>query len=192
MDVSSQLKPAVPSFADIAKQPAINDKVLPTKLGGSNMPIFSQVPVHRYDVQKQILKKNDSVWNEVAKRRKPVKQLSIGKKATNDIKTVNVKPPAKIFLSRLHADTALEQVKVFVKQQFKTEAVDILKLSAKFPESYFSFRITVSGVAVEDALNMEYWPEGALVKKFFSPNDKKFDNKPSIVGVETPNQSSHS
>ena len=35
VDGSSQPKPVVPSFADIAKQPAINDEVLPTKLGGS-------------------------------------------------------------------------------------------------------------------------------------------------------------
>ena len=192
MNVSSQPKPAVPSFADIAKQPTINDKVLPPKLGGSGRPTSSQVPVHRYDVQKQFSKKNDFVWNEVTTRRKPVKQPSIGKKANNDIKTVNVKPPAKFFLSRLHAKPTLEQVKVFVKQQFKTEAVDVLKLLVKFPESYSSFRVTVSGVAIKDALNMEYWPKGALVKKFFSPNDKKFDYKPPIVGAETPNQSFHS
>ena len=192
MDVSSQPKPAVPFFADIAKQPAINDKVLPPKLGGSGRHIFSQVPVRRYDVQEQILKKNDSVWNVVAKRRKPFKQPSIGKKATNDVKTVNMKPPAKFFLSWLQAEITLEQVKVFAKQQFKTEAVDVLKLSAEFPEFYSSFRITVSGVAMKNASNMKYWPEGALVKKFFSPNDKKFDNKPPIVGVEIPNQSSHS
>ena len=55
--------------------------------------------MHRYDVQEQIARKKDSVWKEVAKRRKPVKQPSIGKKATNDIKTVDVKPPANIFLS---------------------------------------------------------------------------------------------
>ena len=167
MHVSPQPKPAKRSFADIAKQPAINDKVLPPKLGRSGRPISSQVPVHRYDVQEQILKKNDFVWNEKTKRRKPVKQPSIGKKATNDIKTVNVKPPAKIFLSRLQAETTLEQVKVFVKQQFKAEAVDVLKLSAQLPESYSSFRIPVSGVAIKDALNMEYWPEGALAKKIF-------------------------
>ena len=100
MDMSSQPMPAVPSFADIAKQPAINDKVLPSKLGGSGRPISSQVPVHRYDVQEQISKKNDFVWNEVTKRRKPVKQPSTGKKATNDIKTVNVKPPAKNFFAQ--------------------------------------------------------------------------------------------
>ena len=99
VDGSSQPKPVVPSFADIAKQPAINDEVLPTKRGGSGRPIFSQTPVHRYDVQEQIVKKKDSVWNEVAKRRKPVKQPSIGKKASNDIKTVDEKPPANIFLS---------------------------------------------------------------------------------------------
>ena len=63
----------------------------------------------------------------------------------------------------------MEQVKVFVKQQFKTEAVDVLKLSAKFPESYSSFQITVFGVAIKDALNLEYWPERALMMKFFRP-----------------------
>ena len=100
--------------------------------------------------------KPNSVWNEVAKRRKPVKKPSIGKKATNYVKPVNVKPPARFFLSRLQAETILEQVKVFVKQKFKREAVNVFKLSAKFSETYFSFRIAVSGVAIKDALNGKY------------------------------------
>ena len=136
--MASQPKPAVHSFAEIAEQLAMNDKVIPPKLRGSGRP--SQVPVHRYDVQEQILNKVDLVGMKVLKRREPVHQPSIGKKATNDIK-LNVK--ATIFLYRLHAETTVEQVKVFVKQQFKTEAVDVLKLSAKFPESYSSFQITV-------------------------------------------------
>ena len=100
--------------------------------------------------------KPNSVWNEVAKRRKPVKKPSISKNATNYVKPVNVKLPARIFLSRLQAETTLEQVKVFLKQKFKKEAVNVFKLSAKFPETYSSFRITVSGVAIKDALNVEY------------------------------------
>ena len=83
-----------------------------------------------------------------------------------------MKSPAKIFHSRLHADTTLQQVKVFVEQQFSADAVDVLQLSVKFPESYSSFRTSISGVDVKVALNVDYWPEGALVKKFFLPNDK--------------------
>ena len=51
IDESSQPKSAVSSFADIAKKPAINHKVLSSKLGGSGRPISPQVPVHRYDMQ---------------------------------------------------------------------------------------------------------------------------------------------
>ena len=48
MDGSSQPKSTVPSFADIARQLAVTEKVIPPKLRGSGTPISSQVPVHRW------------------------------------------------------------------------------------------------------------------------------------------------
>ena len=162
MDISSQPKPSFAAIVKIVKQLSVNDEVISPMLGQRSAPadISPQAPVHRHAEQKEVLKKDDAAWNVVTKKRKQAKQPSIGtgKKATTIIKTVTaVKSPAKILLSRLHADTTLEQVKVFVEQQFNTNAVDVLQLSAVFPESYSSFRISISDVDLKDALNVNYW-----------------------------------
>ena len=55
------------------------------------------------------------------------------------------------------------------------------KLATKFV-SYKSFKITLQGVTFSDSLNVENWPEGLIVKRYFTPKqsivvkDKQVDS----------------
>ena len=56
----------------------------------------------------------------------------------------------------------------YVKTQFSDcKSVTCSQLSTRYP-SYTSFKIVMHGISLQDALNFDSWPEGILVKKFYS------------------------
>ena len=106
-------------------------------------------------------------WNTV-KRPKPKNKPKIGKKFNASLKVVkNYHKPAEVFVSRFHPDTSEQEVQEYVCSQF-SDASDITceKLKTKW-DSYASFKISMTGISFKDSLDIENWPEGIFVKRFY-------------------------
>ena len=80
-----------------------------------------------------------------------------------------------MFATRFLPNTSPNEVKDFVTNQFGAE-LTCIKLATKF-NSYSSFKIT--NVSQKDVLDMDKWPEGILVKKFYSKTLSKERNTTS-------------
>ena len=106
-------------------------------------------------------------WKITKKRRKPV--TTVGKKVTTIFKSVKpLSRPFEIFVSRFQPHTTINSVENYVKTQFSDcKSVTCSQLSTKYL-SYTSFKIVMHGISLQDALNLDNWPEGILVKKFYS------------------------
>ena len=93
----------------------------------------------------------------------------IGKKTSTTLRAVKpILKPAQVFLSRLHPDTTEEEIKNFAVKQFvSATAVTCKKLDTKY-SSYSSFCIVLNGVSFKESINVENWPSGTLVKRFYS------------------------
>ena len=120
------------------------------------------------------------------KRRKPV--TTVGKKATTIFKSV--KPfsrPSEIFVSRFQPHTTINSVKNYVKTQFSDcKSVTCSQLSTRYP-SYDSFKIVMHGISQQDALNLDNWPEGILVKKFYSVSHHT-NTENAVLNYDTDNE----
>ena len=109
---------------------------------------------------------NDKSWETVKKKKK----THLGKLSGSSLKTVPRRLlPADVFVSRLNPDTSESDMTYFVKLQFpQATNVTCTKLKTKF-DSYSSFRIMLNGINFKDSLNPESWPNGVLIKRFYSP-----------------------
>ena len=114
----------------------------------------------------QISQNNDGVWKEVGPSKK--KFINIGKLSTNDCNVKAIKRPVSLFVTRFLPSTSSDEVKRFVKDQYPN-ATDVTcsKLKTKY-DSYSSFKIDLMGDSFQDAINMNNWPVGILVKKFYN------------------------
>ena len=73
-----------------------------------------------------------------------------------------------MFVSRFQPHTTIDSMKNYVKTQFSDcKSVTCSQLSTRYP-SYTFFKIVMHGISLQDALNLDNWPEGILVKKFYS------------------------
>ena len=90
-------------------------------------------------------------------------KLKIVKTATRHMK------PDEVFVSRLHTDTSAEDLKKYVTSQFKNASnVECEKLKTRL-DLYNSFMVTLHDVTFHESMNLDNWPKGALVKRFYSP-----------------------
>ena len=90
----------------------------------------------------------------------------IGRIKQSDLKVVE--KPVNIFVSRFHQDALESEIKQFAQTQFKSATtVMVEKLKIKF-DSYSCFKISIAGVPANECLDLEQWPTGILVKKFFN------------------------
>lgn len=112
--------------------------------------------------------KNSNWQVKTKKKRKP----KLGKKEDSSLKVVkHFSKPAEIFISRLEPNTTEAQLNSFVQSQFMyASSVSCNKLKTKF-DSYSSFHVSLTGVSFADALILDNWPAGALVKRFYAPNN---------------------
>ena len=129
----------------------------------SNLPASSSRGEHLTDPND----KNFS-WHTVEKTKK--KKVSfIGKKQSKELKTI--KPPAKpaeVFVSRLNPDTDEKEISDYAKAQFPLSShVKCTKLKTKY-NTYSSFKVVISGIPFKESLSLENWPEGVLVKRFYT------------------------
>ena len=106
-------------------------------------------------------------WKITKKRRKPV--TTVGKKVTTIFKSVKpLSRPSEIFVSRFEPHTTIDSVENYVKPQFSDcKSVTCSKLSTRY-SSYTSFKIVMHGISLQDALNLDNWPEEILLKTFYS------------------------
>ena len=107
---------------------------------------------------------------KVGKQQRKTKKTHLGKLSGSSLKTVLRRLlPADVFVSRLNPETSESDMTYFVKLQFpEATNVTCTKLKTKF-DSYSSFRITLNGINFKDSLNPESWPNGVLIKRFYSP-----------------------
>ena len=83
-----------------------------------------------------------------------------------------------IFCFKISSRCFRERIKQFAQTRFKSASTVIVeKLKTKF-DSYSSFKISIAGVPAKECLDLEQWPTGILVKKFF--NTSKFKNMASF------------
>lgn len=57
------------------------------------------------------------------------------------------------------------EVKDYLRMKFPE--VEVEKMESRFPKLYSSFKITIDETNIDEAMNPELWPEGAMVNRFF-------------------------
>ena len=95
----------------------------------------------------------------------------IGRMKQSDLKVVE--KPVNIFVLRFHPDVLESEIKQFPQTRFQSATTVIVeKLKTKF-DSYSTFKISIAGVLANECLDLEQWPTGILVKKFFNTSKSK-------------------
>lgn len=155
---------SMPTFADKIQQ-SLNSASQSLSNNVATQPPYDQ---KNYD--------NDLPFRTVTKRRKQAPK--IGKKLESAIKTVKPLPKLfEIFVTRFDPSTSADELTKFVKTQFENaSAVACTQLVTKY-QSYASFKVAIRGIPIKECLNVERWPEGVLVKKFFSSPERKNSDK---------------
>ena len=116
-------------------------------------------------------KNDNSSADNFTKVEKRCRSTRIGTMKQSDLKVVE--KPVNIFVSRFHPDVLESEIKQFDQTRFKSATTVIVeKLKTKF-DSYSSFKISIAGVPAKECLDLEQWPTGILVKKFFNTSKSK-------------------
>ena len=105
--------------------------------------------------------------NGKPKKRKK-KSSYVGKLKNAEIKAI--KKPLTLFASRFKPETTEDNIQDFLKQNLSCTEISCVKLKTR-KEFYASFKITIIGAEMKQAFNMDIWPDGILVKKFYSPRN---------------------
>ena len=99
------------------------------------------------------------------KRRPPL----IGKRNDSALSVIKGKR-SKVFISRLSPESTSKDIEDFINKTFKVSHITCEKLKTKH-NSYASFKIDM---VVTDSTNVflpENWPDGVLVRKYFTPKN---------------------
>jgi len=123
-------------------------------------------------------------WQKVKKKvKKPSKSL-VGKLKGGTLKCIqSQRRPADIFISRLHPATTAAEVKSFVSAQFKSaKNVSCSQLKTKY-DTYASFYVQIDGITFSESLNLDNWPEGLLVKRFYNRNVSNAIDDSNTTGI---------
>nr|AMS38366.1 hypothetical protein [Bactrocera tryoni] len=86
-----------------------------------------------------------------------------------------------IFISRLAADTTVEDIKSYISSKLKTVDTDIRKFNFKYNRDISSFKIDVSADNFQLILDNSFWPSGVFVREFEHKRDK-----PPVVITKMP------
>jgi len=114
------------------------------------------------------------------KRVKPRSAPVVGRAVSSKVRSVVTMRDIDIFVSRLHPDTDVSDMKDCIADILGSDLKDkiqVTKLISKYEELYSSFHVNVK-VKVSDFKNVldvlnnaESWPEGALVRRYFRPKN---------------------
>lgn len=80
-----------------------------------------------------------------------------------------------LHLYRLHPETTIENVKMYLLKDFPEVLVE--KLNSAHPDVYSSFKISVSEINQQRAMDPDLWPEGARINRFFLARRKQDGNR---------------
>ena len=129
----------------------------------SNLPASSSRGEHLTDPNDKTL------TGTLLKKNKKKKVLLIGKKQSKELKTIkSPAKPAEVFVSQLCPDTDEKEISDYAKAQFPLSShVECTKLKTKY-NTYSSFKVVILGIPFKESLSLENWPEGVLVKRFYS------------------------
>ena len=107
------------------------------------------------------------------------------KNICSNIKAVKkVNKPTEIFATRFQPDITESDIKSYITNEFSdAESISIEKLKTKY-NTYSSFKISIIGISLKDALNEESWPEDIFVKRFYAP---KMESTASAVNTSDQN-----
>lgn len=78
-------------------------------------------------------------------------------------------------VTKLHPATKPVDVEHYLSSMMNN--VQVEKITSKYPESYASFKATVSDCDVEKILDPSIWPSGVLVNRFFSKRPVNRESK---------------
>ena len=111
-------------------------------------------------------------WKVVQEKTKTLSRPFIGKTKGASLKPIQTqRRPADVFISRLNPDTTAAEVEGFVSAQFKSAcSVSCRQLQTKY-NTYSSFYLQIDGISFDESLNLDNWPEGLLVKRYYKRND---------------------
>ena len=125
---------------------------------------------------------SSETWEVKSKRKRTPK---LGKKEVICLKVIKpLSKPADIFISRLDPETTEDQLTAFVESQFgNANSMVCKKLKTKF-DSYSSFHVLFQRVIFSEALLLDNWPAGALVKRFYA-SATRIDNKKDVDKLAT-------
>lgn len=95
----------------------------------------------------------------------------------NTIGDLVVVPPRKtVFISRLSADTSVEQISQYLRLHavdFNASDWKVLKFNYSEPRDISSFRIIVPERLFRVLVNQSFWPPGVLVREFVPRNNSR-------------------
>jgi len=106
-------------------------------------------------------KEHDSEWTTVSNKKT---KHRTGKGDSGTLKAAQ--KLVVLFILRVDPDTTKEEVEKFANIHFQKTEIHCEKLETRY-NFYASFKVTLQGVEMEDALSSHIWPSGILVKKFF-------------------------
>ncbi|KAJ3647281.1 hypothetical protein Zmor_019167 [Zophobas morio] len=109
-------------------------------------------------------------WTEVVSKKKPNKRFKnvviIGKQENQGEVVLRTVPKyQQLHVYRLVPETTTDDLQEFLKPNFPEVLCD--QLSAKYPEQYLSFKVSLYSNHIAEAMKAEVWPKGACVRKFF-------------------------
>ena len=115
---------------------------------------------------------NSDEWKVVQKKgRKSTKSL-VDKMKGASLKSIQMhRKPADVFVSRLNPNTTIDEVKSFVSSQFKSAHTTLCQQLKTRYDTYASFYVQIDGISFNEALNLDNWPEGVLVKRFYKRDE---------------------
>ena len=111
-------------------------------------------------------------WRVNISPKKQRRKLSrVGTIPSTNLKAVS--RPVHIFGTRFDPNTTETQIAEFINNQFKSAtSVDAATLKTRY-DNNASFKISITGVLFNDCFNLENWPDGILVKKFYDPPSQR-------------------
>ena len=168
-DIAQSTSIQWPSLATLAQANSDNNVVADNVI--SNMPSSAAIASSR--------KSTGMAVSKITTTKKSARLPVVGCSTTaSKLKSVVTRRPVDIFVSRLHPDTEPSDLLNCVKDVLGEDSGDIKcnKLTVKYPQLYASYHISVSTDVrvlkrVIELLNAaDSWPEGVLVRRYFSQN----------------------
>jgi len=132
------------------------------RLNQSNPDQGEFIPVLNKRDKKAANNARSRVPAEVSSKHRPLRRLT-------------TKPPVEIFITRLHPDSTVDDIKQYAIDQINV-VITCEQLVTKY-DTYTSFKVIVVNSIANQLLPSEFWPTNVFVRKFYKPrsNNSTYD-----------------